>query len=809
MKKNLLFLTILGLLCSEAVSAQFASDINESNTSGKRINYNRAIPKIPARLNNSFTPVSDQTGLKTTVSEGVWSSNGPYGGLVFSFAIDTANNIIYAGTRNGVWKSNNGGESWEYSLSPETGYITWGWNMVNSISILKDNPDIVYSICATGLYKSTDRGLSWNQVLTPGVWGNVQAFTYNAHEIVYVSEYGTGIEKSNDGGLSWENITPYNLSPSGPIIVNEDNPDIILAGANGSGIFKTVTGDTNWIQLNNGIPTDLTVVALKENPKNNNTLYACLSKIFPEQVGIQGLYKSYNAGESWQLINQAINFRNSLYEFDMMAVNPADTNMVLIVCNDSLYKSTDGGVTFKYSSSALISGCITVNFDPVNIEVIYLGKYNGISKSNDGGNTWIESSNGMLGTTPTKVAINKNNQNILYVVSNGLNGLDKSIDGGLTWQNSNTGLPGYAYNSVTLDPINQETLYSVTPFDGIYKSTDSGNLWGQLTDQLIYTFEIDHSNSNNQYGSIDNVFYKSYDGGATWNEISTITTGGFFDGAIVSIAKDPNYQDVFYCGTQPFWSTDMFGGLFKSTDGGITWTQLVTDQAPVRIAIDPNNSDIVYYGTCENGLFKSADGGLSWNSLTTGLGTGESLPYISDIVINSENSNILYVGLQNNFYNSSYAVNNGIYKSTDAGLTWEALPMDGLLWKDVEGLSLSPDNSKLYASIQCGGVFSYDISAGIVKQPIKVIYLQNVPNPFHSSTTLCYNLPENETVKLEIFNVNGQKIRSLIDHYQIKGKHEIEWDGETDEGATANTGIFIARLKTIKSVYYYKILHIN
>lgn len=802
MKKKLLFLTVFGLLFSTAVSAQNTHVTKDSDAVSNRITKNRFVPKMPEQLNFQMF---DKPERMSPLSEGLWSSNGPYGGLVFSFAIDTTNNIIYAGTRNGVWKSENGGESWEYSLSPETGYITWGWNMVNSISVLKTNPDIVYAICATGLYKSTDRGLSWNQVLTPGVFGSVQAFTYNAQELVYVSAYGTGIEKSNDGGLSWENITPVNLSPSGPILVNEDNPDIILAGANGSGIFKTVTGDTNWIQLNNGIPTDLTVVALKENPKNNNTLYACLSKIFPDQVGIQGLYKSYNAGESWQLINQVINFSNSLYEFDMMAVNPADTNMVLIVCNDSLYKSTDGGVTFSYSSSALISGCITVNFDPVNTEVIYLGKYNGISKSDDGGNAWSESSHGMLGTTPTKVAINKDNQNILYVVSNGLNGLDKSMDGGLNWQNSNTGLPGF--NSVTLDPNNQETLYCVTPFDGIYKSADSGNSWGQLTDQPIYTYEIDHSNSNNQYGSIDNVFYKSYDGGATWNEISTITTGGFFDGAIVSIAYDPNNQDVFYCGTQPFWSSDMFGGLFKSTDGGITWTQLVADQAPVRIAIDPNNSNIVYYGTCENGLFKSTDGGLSWNSLTTGLGTGESLPYISDIIINSENSNIIYVGLQNNFYNSSFTVNNGIFRSTDAGLTWEAMPMEGLHWKDVENLSLSPDNSRLYASIQCGGVFSYDIISGIEEPDSKSMKILHIyPNPVTSNTKISFEVSANSKVTIRLFDLNGRCVTDLCNQDFSTGKHTLTFDLTTSNGREISPGVYYLKLITDYSTETVKVI---
>lgn len=805
MKKSLLLVTIMALLFTGTVLAQFAKGVKNVNQNINRLNNNRfALPtSMPGKLLSS--QLYKHNELKTTTGEGVWSSNGPYGGLVFSFAVDSTNNIVYAGTRNGVWRSENGGVSWEYSLSPEPGYITWGWNMVNSISVLKDNPDIVYSICATGLYKSTDRGLSWSQVLQTGVWGVVKALTHNSDELVYVSVYGSAIEKSSDGGLTWENITPCNFSPSGPILVNEDNPDIIYAGVNGSGIFKTVTGDTNWVQLNNGIPTDLTTVALKQNPKNRNTFYACLSKIFPEQVGIPGLYKSYNAGESWQLVNPDFDFKNSAFEFDMIAINPADTNMILIAYDDSLYKSYDGGETFSSETSELISGCITVNFDPINTQVIYLGKYIGISKSDDGGNTWNESSNGMLGVIPTKVAINKENQNNLYVgvLNSGYNGVDKSVDGGLTWQKSNTGLP--ESGDVTIDPINQETLYCLTTFNGIYKSTDSGNSWAQLTDQPIFTYEINHLNSNIQYGANYNVFYKSDDGGATWNEISTIS-GGPFDPTIVCIANDPNHPDVFYCGTQVFDSSDMFGGLFKSTDGGATWTQLATDQAAVRIAIDPKNSDVVYYGTCENGLFKSTDAGLTWSALTTGLGTGESLPYISDIIINSENSNILYAGLQNNFYNSSYAVNNGIYKSTDAGLTWEALPMEGLLWRDVENLSLSPDNTKLYASIQCGGVFSYDITNDI-KEPSSENKntLCIFPNPVTDNATVTFRLAQNSHVSLHLYDLNGRCITQVTDD-MLPGIHPISFNFSEVNGQKPVVGVYYLQLQTNYSTETAKVI---
>ncbi len=803
MKKSLLLATIMLLLFTGVVSAQSAKGIKRANPNFNRLNNNRLTLRASMPDNKSLSPkFSKLNELKITTGDGLWISNGPYGGLVFSFAIDTANNIIYAGTRNGVWKSNNGGENWELSLAPED--VTWGWAMVNSISILKDNPDIVYVVCSNGLYKSTNGGLSWTQMTTTGTFSCVQTLKHNNNEMVFASIYSVAIKKSNNGGISWDNITPYNLSPSGPMVVNPDNPDIIYAGANCGGVYKTTTGDTNWVQLNNGIPTDLSVVALKQNPKNPNTLYACMNKLWPEQTGLPGLYKSYDGGESWELLDLNCDFYNSLWEFDMIAINPSDTNTVFIAYDGTLFKSYNGGKTFSSETSELLSGSITVGFDPADSQLIYLGKYIGVSKSYDGGNVWEESSHGMLGATPTKVAINQENQDVLFVGSNSYNGVDKSQDGGLNWQMSNTGLP--SYGSVTIDPNNQETLFCLASENGIFKSTNSGDSWTQLTDQPIYTYEINHSNSNIQYGAINNVFYKSYDGGAIWNEISTISGGMMGDGSIVSIASDPGNTDILYCGTQLWFSADMFGGLYKSTDSGVTWTQLVTDQAAVKIAIDPNNSNVVYYGTCENGLFKSTDGGLTWNSLTTGLGTGENLPYISDILINTENSNILYVGLQNNFYKAGVH-NNGIYKSTDAGLTWEVLPMDGLLWKDVENLSLSPDNTKLYASIQCGGVFFYDIISNI-KEPASENKntLHIFPNPIADNATVTFRLASNSNITLRLYDINGRYIVQLADNSLPQGTHSLSFNFSGINKQKLSAGVYYLQLQTNYSTETIKVI---
>jgi len=140
-------------------------------------------------------------------------------------------------------------------------------------------------------------------------------------------------------------------------------------------------------------------------------------------------------------------------------------------------------------------------------------------------------------------------------------------------------------------------------------------------------------------------------------------------GRVVDLEFDPNNSSIIYAG----FST---GGIFKSFDGGNTWQPIFDDQAVLTIgdiAIDPNNTNIIYAGTGEangghnnfpgGGVFKSTDAGSTWDFL--GL---EGTTSIGRIVINPQNSNIVYLASVGSYFAPN--PERGIYKSTDAGLTW-------------------------------------------------------------------------------------------------------------------------------------------
>lgn len=158
-----------------------------------------------------------------------------------------------------------------------------------------------------------------------------------------------------------------------------------------------------------------------------------------------------------------------------------------------------------------------------------------------------------------------------------------------------------------------------------------------------------------------------FDNSAIWTSIGP-TPGYYFSytnisSRITSIAYNPVNPSIIYLG-------GAFGGVWKSTNGGLTWTSKSDFEVSLStgaLAIDPVNTNIVYYGTGEatysgasyygRGLLKSTDGGESWTNYTSGL---PGSTYFSRIVIRPNNNSQLFAALGNS----------GLYNSTDNGVTW-------------------------------------------------------------------------------------------------------------------------------------------
>ena len=94
------------------------------------------------------------------------------------------------------------------------------------------------------------------------------------------------------------------------------------------------------------------------------------------------------------------------------------------------------------------------------------------------------------------------------------------------------------------------------------------------------------------------------------------------------------------------------------------------------------------------------------------------------------------------------------------------------------------------------------VSSGEEVVVLDDIDLYNYPNPFNPSgagrspsTTISFNIPETGDIKLEVFNIKGQKVKTLIDCYSAPGKYEVIWDGKDDNGKQVSSGVYFYKMK--------------
>jgi photosystem II stability/assembly factor-like uncharacterized protein len=316
---------------------------------------------------------------------------------------------------------------------------------------------------------------------------------------------------------------------------------------------------------------------------------------------------------------------------------------------------------------------------PSQANTYYFGSVGGgVWKTNDAGNTWANVSDGFFKTSSVgAIAVADSDPNVIYVgtgeacvrgnASNG-DGVYKSVDGGKTWKN--VGLRDtYHIGAVRVHPKNADVVYVAAV----------GHLWGPNEERGVY---------------------RSTDGGATWKQV--LTRGK--DAGAVDLAFDPSNPRVIYAA---FWQVrrnpyhfDSGGpgsGLFKSTDGGDTWTEI--SRAPgmpkgvlgrIGVTVSPANPERVWaiVEAQDGGVFRSDNAGRTWTKVNEQSILRQRAWYYSHIFADPANADTVY------------ALNVGAFKSIDGGRTWQAFrPPHG----DNHDLWIARDNPQRMIEGNDGG----------------------------------------------------------------------------------------------------------
>ena len=374
-----------------------------------------------------------------------------------------------------------------------------------------------------------------------------------------------------------------------------------------------------------------------------------------------------------------------------IAVSPANSSLVLVgASTGGIWRSTNGGESFVPVSDDQVDLAVgSIAFSKSNPSIAYAGmgdtKFgymgSGILKSTNEGKTWLRVSNSSLPSPGTiaKLEIDSSNPDRVYVAQYSTvagnkvtsSGLYVSTDGGIKWKRTLAGAP----RDVVIDPSDSKVLYAglsriekeTDPDFGLYRSTDSGDTWTNLfaaqydlakrrdfrvaispaNPRMIYTYFGGFVGSN-----LDARLRFSTDAGTTWTDrfLWTIDTAQL--GYNTYLAADPQDPLTVYIGSRD---------LFKSTDGGGSWTNLTgnfydsgagfqyapggsathTDQH--ALAFSPANPNEFYLGN-DGGVSKTTDNGASFSSLNRTL----TLSQFIGIAVHPTNPAISYGGTQDN-----------------------------------------------------------------------------------------------------------------------------------------------------------------
>lgn len=555
--------------------------------------------------------------------------------------------ILYAGTRDGIYRSTDGGLHW----TARNGGVDVVH--VETIAVDPDNPQVLYAGAIWqsewAVYKTCDAGQTWNPV-GPGipVGLEMREILVDPHhtQIVYV---GTA--------------DPYSYVPDD------------------AGVYKSTDGGESWLPSGSGLlNTNLSCLAF--DPQTGATLYAGTSG----GTGYRGVYVSHDAAGNWNWISNGlpsdmgVDAIAVLYapDGDVPTLHAAGSHASSLSLPPKwepyLYRSDDGGANWSSCASGItFPSILSLIVDPGNPQIMYAGTdCGGVFRSTDGGAHWSHWSTGLAPYFVKALGVHPWDHKTLYAVAWAVDALHSerdagvfvTFDGGFSWEPRGNGLfiggGGWIGWSVAVDPLDPQILYVANRGSGLYKSTNGGLSW----DWRGFAH------------GISNLWLKD----------------------IAIDPSDPRNVYVSAAGYEP-WYPD----IFKSQDRGETWQGIASNLIWAEfmgLAIDPVNTLTVYAGSGWEGVWKTSDGGQTW----TKTGPQVHSAMVNSLVVDPQDPQHVFAA--DNQYNST-----GVYVSHDGGGVWQfynenlkVLDVEDLAFDPgVTG----PGESvwTLYAATEGGGVF--------------------------------------------------------------------------------------------------------
>jgi hypothetical protein len=684
----------------------------------------------------SAAPAGAASAQAAFVSKLHWRNIGPFiGGRVVAVAgVPSEPNVFYfGGVEGGVWRSTDYGNQWQ---NVSDGKIPGTAQSIGALAVAPSNPKVIYAgsgesdirgdfDTGDGIYKSVDGAKTWQYAGLRETHTTAKlAIDPRDPNVVYAASMGhvfkdnpeRGVFKTTDGGKTWRKILFVDGGTGAiDLVMDPSNPSVLYAamwqaqrvpwkltsGGPGSGLYKSSDAGAHWTEISKhpgfatGVLGRIGVTVAASDPR---TLYAIV------QARDGGVFRSNDAGATWKLVNNQMKLRQRAFYYMAIYADPHNPKVAYAPQVDDVFKTTDGGTTWKpFFPRSNHGDHHVIWLDPKDPKVMLEGDDGGAVVSTDAGKTWSSEFNQATGQY-YHIALDKQFPFHVYGAAQDEGSFEgpSASAAGFIDEGQWRGVASGESTFVAPEPGHPDVTYGAAYRNVLMRQDDSVGqthnvspwttyLTGATSAEMRYRFSWTHpvlfspADDSELLEAAQNV-WSSTDRGETWKSISPDLTrddkstegptGGPIDldqtgvetfPDIASLAVSPLDRNVLWAG-----SAD--GLVHVTTDHGANWKDVTPPQLPqwARISsIEPSHAAPgTAYLTASRYMwddfhpyaYVTADYGAHWAPVVKGLPDDQYLFVVRE---DPREPRLLFAGTRST-----------VYASFDAGTDWQPLTLD-------------------------------------------------------------------------------------------------------------------------------------